>query len=186
MEHDEPDMTRGLKWKFWWLCAAWLTVMPATTALAPAAEVLPGPVPARLVRVVDGDTVVVRARIWLGQEVEIYVRLAGIDAPELRGKCAFERALAVRARDFVAARLQGGQVRLSQIQYGKYAGRVVARVHAPGGADLSAALLNAGLAHPYRRQVDHRRRHGQSRSDPPDAGRSGQGGGIPPESAGAE
>ena len=105
MEHDEPDMTRGLNWKVCWLCAAWLAVMPATVAHAPAAEVLSGPVPARLVRVVDGDTVVVRARIWLGQEVEIHVRLAGIDAPELRGKCARERALAVRARDFVVARI---------------------------------------------------------------------------------
>ena len=150
MEHDEPDMTGGLKRNVWWLCAAWLAVTPANVAHAPAAEVLPGPVPARLVRVVDGDTVVVRARIWLGQEVEIHVRLAGIDAPELRGKCAFERDLAVRARDFVVARLNGGQVRLSHIQYGKYAGRVVARVHAPDGADLSAALLQAGLAHPYK------------------------------------
>jgi endonuclease YncB( thermonuclease family) len=38
---------------------------------------------------------------------------------------------------------------LSQIQYGKFAGRVVARVETLSGEDLSAALLTAGLARPY-------------------------------------
>ena len=42
---------------------------------------LEGPVPAFVERVVDGDTLVVRARIWLGQELRIMVRVAGIDAP---------------------------------------------------------------------------------------------------------
>ena len=32
------------------------------------AEIVPGPIPARIVRVIDGDTIVVRARIWLGQD----------------------------------------------------------------------------------------------------------------------
>ena len=33
-----------------------------------AGDVVPGPVPARVVAVIDGDTITVRARIWLGQD----------------------------------------------------------------------------------------------------------------------
>jgi endonuclease YncB( thermonuclease family) len=121
----------------------------AITEGSPARELLPGPVPARVIQVIDGDTIVVKARIWLGQDVEIRVRLEGVDAPELAGRCERERALAARARAFLEAMLGGGEVVLSQIQYGKFAGRVVARVETPSGEDLSAALLTAGLARPY-------------------------------------
>ncbi len=113
------------------------------------AERLPGPVSATVVRVIDGDTVLVRAKIWLGQQVETLVRLSGVDTPELRGACAAERELAARARDFVAARLVDGQVKLSEIEYGKYSGRVVARLQTPAGEDLGRELIAAGLGRPY-------------------------------------
>lgn len=112
-------------------------------------DVIPGPIPARVTGVIDGDTIVVRARIWLGQDVETRVRLAGADAPELNGGCEEERRLARRAREFVQAMAAGGRVVLSHITYGKYAGRVVARVRVPGGEDFSEALIAAGLARPY-------------------------------------
>ncbi len=110
---------------------------------------IPGPVPALVVDVIDGDTVLVRARIWLGQEVETRVRLDGVDTPELRGKCAAARRLAREARAFVQARVGGRRVLLRDIQYGKYAGRVVARIQAPDGEDLTEALIEAGLGHAY-------------------------------------
>ena len=117
---------------------------------------LAGPVPAQVLSVIDGDTIEVRAVIWLGQVLSTRVRLAGIDAPELRGKCARERALAVRARDYLlaklAAKLEDGErawVRLRDIRYGKYAGRVLARVETAGGEDLGRGLMAAGLARPY-------------------------------------
>lgn len=121
---------------------------------AAAAESLAGPVAARVLRVLDGDTIEVRAHIWLGQEVATRVRLAGVDAPELKGACAHERAMATRARAYLAARLvtvDGSpvQVSLSEIRSGKYGGRVLARVRTAGGEDLSRALLAAGLARPY-------------------------------------
>jgi endonuclease YncB( thermonuclease family) len=75
-------------------------LLAAPAGGAARAEMLAGPVPARLVAVIDGDTIRVRARIWLDQEVETAVRLFGIDAPELTGACAAERALALDARDF--------------------------------------------------------------------------------------
>jgi endonuclease YncB( thermonuclease family) len=135
----------------------WLLVLGAAPASG-AEDILTGPVPAAVEEVIDGDTLRVRVRIWLGQDLAIYVRLAGVDAPETRGACARERELAQRARDFVASRLALGRdpggdkepsVQLREVRYGKYARRVVARVETEAGLDLSAALLAAGLALPY-------------------------------------
>ncbi len=127
--------------------AALAAVLAAAAAAGPegAAQRIPGPVPARVLRVIDGDTIVVRASIWLGQEVETKVRLAGVDTPELSGKCEYERSLARKAREFVLARIGGGEVILLDIRYGKYAGRVVARVRIGPDQELSAALIDAGL-----------------------------------------
>lgn len=108
-----------------------------------------GPVAARVIDVLDGDTILVRARIWIGQEVETRVRLDGVDAPELRGGCAFERRLADAARAFVATAVGGGTVRLSDVRYDKYGGRVLARVTTAEGDDLGALLVAAGLARAY-------------------------------------
>ena len=112
-------------------------------------ESVPGPVQARVLRVIDGDTIVVRARIWLGQDIDTQVRLDGVDTPEIKGKCEHERRLAVRARDLILTRSVAGVVVLSEIHYGKYAGRVVARVRTPDGGDFSTALLEAGLGWAY-------------------------------------
>lgn len=121
---------------------------------AAARERLAGPVPATVTAVVDGDTLEVRARVWLGQEIATRVRLVGIDAPELRARCARERALALRAADFLERRLVTGgaassRIRLHDIENGKYAGRVLARVETADGQDLARLLLAAGLAQPY-------------------------------------
>jgi micrococcal nuclease len=117
-------------------------------APAAAADRLDGPVAATLLRVVDGDTVVVRAHIWLGQTVETHLRLAGIDAPELRGGCPAERLLAEAARDFLAA-MTGTALAFRDLRYDKYGGRLLARVETERGEDLAAALIAAGLARPY-------------------------------------
>jgi hypothetical protein len=63
-----------------------------------AAEILPGPILAVVTEVVDGDTIGVRARIWLGQDVEIQVRILDINTPELRGHCEKERSLALAGK----------------------------------------------------------------------------------------
>ncbi len=119
------------------------------TAGALAGETLPGPVLAEVLRVVDGDTLVVRAQVWLGHRVETLVRVSGVDAPERKARCAEERVLADRARVFVEEKAAEGHIWLSDIRFGKYAGRVLARVRLATGADLSEALLAAGLARTY-------------------------------------
>lgn len=124
----------------------------ALGAASPAAagdDVLRGPVAARVVSVLDGDTLLVRARLWLDQHLDVRVRLGGVDAPELRGRCPGERLLACRARAFVEATVAGGEVALTDIRYGKFARRVVARVSAAGVPDLAQGLLARGLARPY-------------------------------------
>jgi endonuclease YncB( thermonuclease family) len=123
-----------------------------TAALAGAAradELLPGPIPATVVRVVDGDTVEVSARIWLDQIVTVEVRLAGVNAPETyRPPCPAHREPGLAAAAFVTG-LGLGEVQLFDVEHDKYGGRVVARVVAPDGVDVSEALLDAGHAWRY-------------------------------------
>ena len=127
-----------------------LAIVPCALASPAVAEMLPGPVPAAVVQVIDGDTLRVRARVWLGQDVETAVRIAGIDTPELRGAaCEAERRLAEAARGRLAALLDGGAVRLREIEHGTFAGRVVARVETADGHDVGEPLLADGLARRY-------------------------------------
>ena len=86
-----------------------------------AAEALAGPIAATVERVIDGDTIDVRARIWLGQTVAVRVRIDGVDAPELEARCAEERSMAVAARDYLMHRLMGTDVTLTRVVYDKYA-----------------------------------------------------------------
>lgn len=76
----------------------------------------------------------------------IYIRL-GIDTPEIRGKCAEEKALALKAKAALQELLKG-DVELWDIHNGKYAGRVLAHVTADG-ISVPDALINLGLARPY-------------------------------------
>ncbi|PKQ09044.1 MAG: nuclease [Alphaproteobacteria bacterium HGW-Alphaproteobacteria-12] len=119
------------------------------TTSARAGERLAGPVQAEVVRVIDGDTLVVRARIWLGQSVETHVRLAGIDAPELRGKCEREKMEARAAREALAALVATGPVALSAIKAGKFGGRVIARVGTASHEDAASALIAGGHVRAY-------------------------------------
>lgn len=133
-------------------CGTALFVAASALLAAPpaGAERLSGPVEAEVLRVVDGDTVEVRARIWLGQTVTTLVRVNGIDAPERGSRCAAEKAAADRATAMVASLLPvGGVVRLHEVQTGKFAGRVVAGVEIADGRDLAKVLLEHDLVRPY-------------------------------------
>jgi endonuclease YncB( thermonuclease family) len=119
-----------------------------TEPLRPGAAL--GPVyPADLVRVVDGDTFEARVHVWPGLEVTTRVRLRGIDAPELRGRCPQEQRQAEQARDALAKVLSGRDIRVTAVVLDKYGGRVLASVSARDAPDVSAALLTAGQARAY-------------------------------------
>ncbi|MGV8838887.1 MAG: thermonuclease family protein [Bauldia sp.] len=126
-----------------------LLVAAALAALPASAEPLPGPVPATLVRVVDGDTIRIEALVWIDLRVEVLVRIGGIDAPELNGQCPEERAQAVAATEALAAIAADGPFRLHRIDDDKYFGRVVADVETASGVSLAAWMLATGLVRPY-------------------------------------
>ncbi len=114
------------------------------------AERLHGPIEAEVLRIVDGDTVEVRARIWLGQTVTTLVRIDGIDAPERRARCPAEKTASDQVTALVAEMLPlGAVVRLHGVQTGKYAGRVVADVEIADGRNLAQVLLDTHLVRPY-------------------------------------
>ncbi|SLN15410.1 thermonuclease family protein [Oceanibacterium hippocampi] len=125
-----------------------------------AAETLPGPIPARVLRVVDGDTIEVSVRIWLATQLTTLVRIDGLDTPELRGRCPGERILAKQARDFLRAFADGREVSLTGISYGKYAGRILATVTVIADTerssdelavdrDVATVMQAAGFGRPY-------------------------------------
>ncbi len=139
-------------------------------AVAGRAEPDRGPAPplsADVLAVIDGDTITVRIidgpcgrEPCPGQIVD--VRLAGIDTPEvhrcrkrIRPSCAAcdtEQALGHSARDEAARLTAHRKVRLYDIRADPYAGRLVARLVAVGGAgevDVGAALIGRGLAVAY-------------------------------------
>lgn len=113
-------------------------------------------IPAYVESVYDGDTLKVRALPWPGVEIKISVRIDGIDTPELRGKCVYEKQVAVQARDFLKKIvLPFGdsvpmKIWLIDPKHGKYAGRVVAKVETPEGMDVAKILIAEGLARPYK------------------------------------
>ena len=120
----------------------------APPGLRVASAAFDGPVRADVVRVIDGDTFEAAARIWLGEAIEIHVRIEGIDAPELRAHCADERRRAEAARDYLARRIGDGEVELSAVRYDKFGGRVRAIVRDAGG-DVGAAMIARGFARAY-------------------------------------
>ncbi len=122
-------------------------------ALAGSSRFLSGPVEAYVEKVIDGDTLRVRAKIWIDQEIRVLVRVKGVDTPELRRpRCHKERELARKAKSLTFATVANRRVRLSNIHRGKYAGRVVADVTTEDGVNLAHKLLASGQAKPYRRR----------------------------------
>jgi endonuclease YncB( thermonuclease family) len=146
-------MARCRLWGLPLLCVLLLAAacdQPILTApLRPVrAESLEGPVAAKVERVIDGDTIQVQAAIWLGQSINVRVRIDGIDAPEPEARCEQERRLAMLARDYLVRRLEDSPIKLTHVVYDKYGGRVRATVSDANG-DIGAALLKEGLARPY-------------------------------------
>ncbi|WP_446010818.1 thermonuclease family protein [Candidatus Electrothrix sp.] len=97
----------------------------------------------------DGDTITVDIK---GQHPlfgdDISVRVAGIDTPEIRGKCAQEKELAREAKKIVGDLLKNARtIRLKNVRRGKYF-RIVADVYA-GRKNVADVLVKKGLAVRY-------------------------------------
>ncbi len=108
-----------------------------------------GPVQARVLQVLDGDTFVADALVWPGHTVRVNIRIRGIDAPEMKARCVAERQAAERARDTLAELLRDGAVALSNISGAKYYGRVLADVSTGNGQSVAPIMLGEKLVRPY-------------------------------------
>ena len=103
----------------------------------------------KVISVYDGDTFRVNIDSLppiVGKNIAI--RVNGVDAPEIRGKCQYEKDLALKARDFVRVKLANAkEIKLTNLQRGKYF-RVVASVLVDG-VSLEQELLDNKLAYRY-------------------------------------
>lgn len=97
----------------------------------------------------DGDTISVNIIGWpdiIGTDISI--RVAGIDTPEIRGKCVNEKYEAIKAKRFVTKKLLfAKRIKILNPVRGKYF-RIVGDVWYDGEL-LSQQLLDEGLAVPY-------------------------------------
>lgn len=97
-----------------------------------------------IVRVIDGDTVIVDVDNGFWQTIRMSCRLFGINAPELNteeGKAS---------RLFLFNLLQvGTSVLIKSIQPDKYSGRFDG-VIVSGGVDVNALMVERGFAQPYK------------------------------------
>ena len=106
---------------------------------------------AEVVQVIDGDTLDVRVDLWPGVQAVYAVRVRGIDAPELRrSACEAERLWAEEAKAQVTTLYDpGSRVRLEDVEYDAYSGRVVADVRrwrSDRWIYLADELVERGLA----------------------------------------
>ncbi len=125
-------------------------LVSVSTTEAMARDEISGPVSAEILRVVDGDTLLVEAQPWPQQKMEVYVRIRGIDAPELKSKCETVRSAGQDARqalEIMAA--QSSRIQLIRISGDKYFGRIVADVILSDGHSVADGLLLAGLVRTY-------------------------------------
>ncbi len=103
----------------------------------------------KVINVYDGDTFRVNIDSLppiVGKNIPI--RVNGVDTPEIRGKCQYEKNLALEARDFVRNKLADAtEIKLTNLQRGKYF-RVVANVLVDG-VSLERELLDNKLAYEY-------------------------------------
>jgi endonuclease YncB( thermonuclease family) len=133
-----------------WFAVGLAAVVASGGQTTVAAEQLAGPISAEVLRVIDGDSIEVRARLWLGLDLTVQVRIRGIDTPETgaRAECASEMKLAAAAKDRLTE-LAVGELALANITRDKYGSRVDADVTNSDGADLKTAMLMSGFARAY-------------------------------------
>ena len=144
-----------MTWYHHWLAVGLALVAMPFDGASPvwAEDVLSGPIPAIVERVIDGDTIEVVATLWPGLSTHARVRFARIDTPELNSPCPLARNKAVEARTVVENAVTGVAIKLVNVRPEHAYGRILADVQLADGTDLGELLLNVGLAKPFARRV---------------------------------
>jgi len=131
--------------------------------------------PMRLCRVIDGDTYDVEMYIWKNLRMQTRVRLLGVNTPELHPRKGTEqekvaeRAQAIRARLFAEATMKNARLYFvttgDRGSFGRLLGvvYVVDESQPPEKSviNLNQALLDAGLAKPYKKKQKSTKRSKQ-------------------------
>ena len=103
----------------------------------------------KVISIYDGDTLMVNIDSFpdiVGKNIRI--RIKGIDAPEIKGKCQKEIDLAIMARDYLRNAInQSSQIELRNIERGKYF-RIVGELYIDG-ENISKGLIKEKLAYIY-------------------------------------
>jgi micrococcal nuclease len=145
--HPEPRRHAVVHGSFVALLS-WADPLTPPEAVVLTARLLDGKVwlvHAVIVRVIDGDTVVVNMDLgWHTRRHDEHIRLNGIDAPE---KTEPERWAAAKA--FVERLLPAGTEALLVSEKLEKYGRTLGRILLRDGRDVGQELLKAGLAKPY-------------------------------------
>lgn len=113
-------------------------------------SVIQGPVEADVLKVTDGDTIQVAAFVWPDAVTIKDIRIRGVDAPELRGSCQYEKDLANAAKSFVVdlvnknkKRVKLSVVGCNSTEGGSF-GRCLADVSV-GAVPIAGTLIEKGL-----------------------------------------
>lgn len=125
-----------------------------TTLLpSPPLDNSPHPELVPVVRVVDGDTIVVSI-----DETDRTVRLIGVDTPETKDPRKPVQCFGVEASQYLAKLLDGQLVELksdpTQLDRDKY-DRLLRYVYLPDGTDVNLRLIEDGYAYEYTYQVPY-------------------------------
>jgi endonuclease YncB( thermonuclease family) len=106
----------------------------------------------KALKITDGDTIKldVSKESPLVKKLGLSVRIKGIDTPEKapRAKCKKESELGQQATKFTTELVGNKELLLSEIEWDKYGGRIVANVKV-GGVGIAQELLKKGLARVY-------------------------------------
>ena len=115
---------------------------------------------ARAVRVIDGDTIELRADVGFHTYVQKKFRLLGVDTPELRGGTAESKERARKAKDFVEQIVANRPLIIRTEKpdsFGRWLARVFIVYQAKDGPvhdaleDLSQLLIDEGHGVPYKK-----------------------------------
>ena len=96
----------------------------------------------------DGDTLIADLDLGMGVRMKASCRLLGLDAPEIKGKTANEKAAAVVAKQRLAALLASGPLVFHSCAKPDKYGRLLVKIWA-GAVCVNDVMLAEGHAIPY-------------------------------------
>jgi len=108
-------------------------------------------IPARVSRVIDGDTIEIVFLHGGKIPTKISIRIKGVDTPELRGKTDLEKKAAIFVKEKVEEVLNDQKIiQVKFVKWGKYSNRIIGDVIFNQDSYLSDFLLANGYAQVYK------------------------------------